>query len=141
MHVVALYYSKKQILKSSRDGYPLCSCIRAPKNHSAGCLQPEKLSIAPAKSSFFSSFSIWLQLLNIMMLQPESILCCSPHLAFQDAAAADHAGLPYCQVCQRACISSQSNFFMQLMDRMMGVQTCRCVYQTGMQKPRQLYSS
>lgn len=31
MHIVALYYSKKQILKSSRDGYPLCSCIRAPK--------------------------------------------------------------------------------------------------------------
>lgn len=29
VHTVALYYSKKQILLSSRDGYLLCSCIRA----------------------------------------------------------------------------------------------------------------
>lgn len=79
LHTVALYYSKKQILQSSWDGYPLCSCIRALQKPFCRLFTARKAFIFSCRGLFFS-FSIWLQLLNLTMLQPESILCCSPHL-------------------------------------------------------------
>lgn len=79
LHTVALYYNKKQILQSSWDGYPLCSRIRALQKPFCRLFTARKAFIFSCRGLFFS-FSIWLQLLNLTMLQPESILCCSPHL-------------------------------------------------------------
>lgn len=68
----AIYFSKKQVEKSSRDSWPLCSCIRAAEKSVCRLLAPSKAFICFLERSFLFGWFL-------MVAAVEHNGCCSLH--------------------------------------------------------------